>query len=65
MAEDKKIQWHPAFYGAIHLEFKENKEDLEFTEKLILNMMPLRVDMLLIKKNVSCEICNEKNVRKI
>ena len=59
MAEDKKIQWHPAFYGAMHLEFKENKGDLEFTEELILNTMPLRVDMLLVKKKISCEIRNE------
>jgi len=45
MAKDKKVQWHPAFYGAMHLELKENKEELEFTEELILNTMPLRVDM--------------------
>ena len=40
MAKDKNIQWHPAFYGAMHLEFKENKEDLEVTEELILNTLP-------------------------
>lgn len=59
MAKDKKVQWHPAFYGAMHLELKENKEDLEFTEELILNTLPLRVDMLVIKKKIPCEIQNE------
>ena len=59
MAKDKNIQWHPAFYGAMHLEFKENKEDLEFTEELILNTLPLRVDMLVVKKKLPCEIQNE------
>ena len=34
MAKDKKIQWHPAFYGAMHLELRKNKEELEFTEEL-------------------------------
>ena len=50
MTKDKKIQWHPAFYSAIHLEFMDHKDELEFSEELILNTMPLRVDMLLIKK---------------
>lgn len=59
MENDKKVQWHPAFYGAMHLELKENKEDLEFSEEVILNTLPLRVDMLIIKKRYSCEIQNE------
>lgn len=59
MTKDKKVQWHPAFYSAMHLELKENKEELEFTEELILNTLPLRVDMLVVKKNISCEIQNE------
>jgi hypothetical protein len=59
MAKDKKVQWHPAFYGAMHLELRENKDTLEFTEELILNTLPLRVDMLVVKKKISCEIQNE------
>ena len=59
MTKDKKVQWHPAFYNAMHLELKENKEDLEFTEELILNTLPLRVDMLIVKKKIPCEIQNE------
>ena len=59
MAKDKKIQWHPAFYGVMYLEFKENKEDLSFSEEVILNILPLRVDMLIIKKKYPCELHNE------
>lgn len=59
MTKDKKVQWHPAFYGAMHLELKENKGELEFIEELILNTLPLRVDMLVVKKKVSCDIQNE------
>ena len=59
MTKDKKVQWHPAFYSAMHLEFRENREDLEFTEELILNTLPLRVDMLVVKKKIPCEIKNE------
>ena len=57
--KDKKVQWHPAFYGAMHLELRENKEDLEFLEEVILNTLPLRDDMLVVKKKNPCEIRNE------
>ena len=59
MTKDKKVQWHPGFYGAMHLELRENKDDLEFEEEVILNMLPLRVDMLVVKKKYDCEIQNE------
>jgi len=59
MTKDKKVQWHPGFYGAMHLELRENKEDLEFAEEIILNTLPLRVDMLVVKKKHDCEIKNE------
>lgn len=59
MEKDKRNQWHPAFYGAMHLELKDNKDDLEFTEELILNTLPLRADMLIVKKKHPCMIQNE------
>lgn len=59
MTKEKKKQWHPAFFGALHLELVENKCDLDFTEEFILNTMPLRVDTLIIKKRHNCEIKNE------
>ena len=59
MEEEKRSQWHPAFYGALHLELAENKRDLEFKEEFILNTLPLRVDTLIIKKKNKCVIQNE------
>lgn len=59
MEEEKRSQWHPAFYGALHLELVENKKDLEFKEEFILNTLPLRVDTLIIKKKNKCVIQNE------
>ena len=59
MEDEKKNQWHPAFYGALHLELADNKEDLEFIEEFILNTLPLRVDTLIIKKKRDCIIQNE------
>lgn len=49
--KEKRSQWHPAFYGAMHLEFMDNKNDLEFTEEFILNTLPLRADLLIVKNN--------------
>lgn len=59
MLEDKNTQWHPAFTGAIHMEFLENKSDLEYQSEVILNTMPLRVDMILIKKKAEIRLKNE------
>ena len=59
MDKEKRKQWHPAFYGALRLELAENKNDLEYTEELILNTLPLQVDTLIIKKKKACEIKNE------
>ncbi len=59
LPEQKKTQWHPAFTGAIHMEFLENKNDLEFQSEVVLNTMPLRVDMILIKKKKEVVLKNE------
>ena len=59
MDKEKRKQWHPAFYGALRLELAGNKNDLEYTEELILNTLPLQVDTLVIKKKRECEIENE------
>ena len=62
MTEEKNTQstqWHPAFTGAMHMEFAENKDDLEFQSKLTLNTMPLRVDMLVIRKRTEVVLKNE------
>ena len=59
LTEEKNTQWHPAFTAAIHMEFRENKSDLDFQSEVPLNTMPLRVDMILIKKKHDVIIKNE------
>jgi hypothetical protein len=57
--EDIKKQWHPAFYGAAELEFRANKQDLEFQREYNLSKEPLRVDLLIIKKLKKVRLENE------
>jgi len=57
--EETAIQWHPAFYGAAELEFRDNKDDLEFQPEYNLNKEPLRVDLLVVKKLVDVRVKNE------
>lgn len=53
------IHWHPGFYGAIELELKQNKSDLIFESEHQLSKEPLRMDMLIIKKQGDVVIQNE------
>lgn len=57
--EETKIQWHPGFVAAMELEFKEDREKLEFESEHNLNMKPLEIDLLVIKKEKGAEIQNE------
>ena len=34
MEEEKKNQWHPAFYGALHLELTDNKDDKNYADSV-------------------------------
>ena len=54
-----KNHWHPAFCGATEWELKKNKKDLEFEPEHQLSKEPLRMDMLVIKKNTNAVIDNE------
>jgi hypothetical protein len=56
--EDKNY-WHPAFCGAAELEFRDNKDDLEFQREYNLSKEPIRVDLLVVKKIGSVKIKNE------
>ena len=57
MAE--RNHWHPAFVGATEWELRDNKNDLIFESEHQLNMEPLKVDMLVIKKEPSAVVENE------
>lgn len=50
MEEKDRIKWHPGFASAIKLEFHDNRNDLEYSEEVVLNKEVIRVDMLIIKK---------------
>ena len=57
--EEKRCQWHPACYAALNLELKDNMQDLEFQQEISINVLPLKVDTLIIKKKRECVIKNE------
>jgi len=57
--QDTEIQWHPGFVAAMGMEFAEYREALEFDREHNLNTLPLKIDLLIIKKNQSVEISNE------
>jgi hypothetical protein len=54
-----KIHWHSGFQGAIELEFRANKGDLEFDREHYLSKEPLRMDLLVIKLVRGAKISNE------
>lgn len=56
---DRRVQWHPACYAALNLEFMEDKHELEISQEHAINELPLRVDILIIKKRRKSNIKNE------
>ncbi|MDR2483394.1 MAG: hypothetical protein LBD08_07170 [Treponema sp.] len=58
--DGERINWHQAFYGALHLELDEYRSCLEFETEHQLTAEPLRIDMLIIKKRP--EIIIRKNI---
>ena len=58
-SKENRLQWHPACFAALNLEFLENRDDLEFLQEQTVNELPLRIDALIIKKTQNCKIKNE------
>ena len=54
-----KKQWHMGFCGAIELEFRLEKDLLEFNREFPLSKKPLSMDMLIIKKRTDAQLTNE------
>lgn len=66
MGEETKkpaIQWHPAFYAGIQIEFSQEKEKLEFENEHQLGTKPKQIDVLIIKKESEDVI--QKNIGRI
>lgn len=54
----KNLQWHPAFYAGIQIEFKDEADNLIFENEHQLGTKPFGIDVLIIKKE------NEKPIQK-
>ena len=55
----KDIQWHPAFVSAMNLELAADRKNLIFEREYNLNIRPLEIDLLIIKKEKNVCISNE------
>ena len=53
------IQWHPGFWGAMELEFRENREDLEFQKEIPLTKESLYLDYMVVKLLSDVPLKNE------
>ena len=62
-AEEAVLQWHPAFFAGIQIEFSEEKEKLTFENEHQLGTKPKQIDVLIIKKESEIEL--QKNIGKI
>ena len=62
--DDKKLlQWHPAFYAGLQIEFEEESHKLEFENEHYLSKKPMQIDVLVIKKRTDDVI--HKNIGRI
>lgn len=64
-AEEKcqRLHWHPAFYAGMQIELQDEADKLSFQKEYMLGEEPMRMDMLLIKKNTKDKV--EKNIGRI
>ena len=44
------LQWHPAFYADIQIEFEKERDKLIFENEHQLGRKPKQIDVLIIKK---------------
>ncbi len=49
-ADGKLLQWHPAFYADLQIEFREETEKLKFEREYLLSSKPMAIDVLIIKR---------------
>lgn len=59
MGRIEKKHWHPGYIGAMEIELKANKTDLEFDDYHKLSKEPLEIDLLIIEKAKGLVIQNE------
>lgn len=61
--EQQVLQWHPAFYAEIQIEFEQEADKLLFENEHQLGTKPKEIDVLIIKKNSEERI--QKNIGRI
>ncbi len=61
--KEKVLQWHPAFFAGIQIEFEDEAQYLEFESEYMLSSKPMQVDVLIIKKDKERQI--RKNIGRI
>lgn len=49
--EQKPLQWHPAFFASIQIEFEAESDKLIFENEHQLGTKPKQIDVLIIKKH--------------
>ncbi len=67
MTEQRKkgnlLQWHPAFYAELQVEFKEDAHNMSFENEHQLGTKPKEIDVLIIKKDTEEPV--HKNIGRI
>jgi len=61
--EKRVLQWHPAFYAGLIIEFRDEEKKVYFENEHQLGTKPKEIDVLIIKKNSEEPI--EKNIGRI
>lgn len=61
--KENMLQWHPAFFAGIQIEFAEEAEHLIFENEHTLSTKPMQIDVLVIKKNTKKRL--QKNIGRI
>lgn len=59
----EKLQWHPAFFAALHIEFGRELDMLEIKREHLLGKKPMQIDVVIVKKDKKVQI--GKNIGKI
>ena len=55
----ERDHWHPGFLGAMEIEFRAYRANLFFDDEHSLSKEPLKMDLLIIKKNTDVAITNQ------
>ena len=55
----ERDHWHPGFLGAMEIEFRSYRQSLDFDDEHELSKKPIKMDLLIIKKDKSVSITNQ------